>query len=71
MDAKEKFLFRFVPESEIGNLRNLIPRKVSQKTDISVKQSKEDNIDIFPQVLTRFLNKTVNTFHLMLPSFSI
>ena len=60
-ESSEKFVFSFVSENEIGKLlRNLNARKSSQKSDIPIKQIK-DNFDIFSQVMTIYFNDTVNT----------
>ena len=60
-ESSEKFVFSFVSENEIGKLlRNLNARKSSPKSDILIKQIK-DNLDIFSQVMTKYFNDTVNT----------
>ena len=61
MNLTEKFVFSFVSENETGNLlRNLNARKSSQKSDIPIKQIK-DNVHIFSQVMTEYFTDTVNT----------
>ena len=60
-ESSEKFVFSFVSENEIGKLlRNLNARKSSQKSDIAIKQIK-DNLNIFSQVMTKYFNNTLNT----------
>ena len=50
-ESSEKFVFIYVSENEIRNLlRKLNARKLSEKSDISIKQIK-DNLDIFSQVM--------------------
>ena len=61
-ESSKKFAFSFVSENETGSLlRNLNARKSSQKSDMPLKQIK-DNLDIFSQVITVHFNDTVNTF---------
>ena len=50
-ESSEKFVFIYVSENEIRNLlRKLNARKLSEKSDIPIKQIK-DNLDIFSQVM--------------------
>ena len=50
-ESSEKFVFIYVSENEIRNLlRKLNAQKLSQKSDIPIKQIK-DNLDIFSQVM--------------------
>ena len=51
-ESREKFVFGFVSENEIGNLlRNPNARKLSQN---------KDNLNIFSQVMTEYFNDTVS-----------
>ena len=68
-ESSEKFVFSFVSKNEIRNLlRNLNVQKSTQKSDIPIKQIK-DNLAIFSQVMKvilMILETLVKTFKTLL-----